>query len=199
MRPRGAPADSRVPGRVRARWGSLGLRLESVPNADPAASPKHVSSDYYYRIPVRPIYKGYPVYAYGHEPPGYLEWLKQQEPIIVWDEKGRAPTLQTDAGWIRAGEIVFDAPVGTGANAAIGEVQSKSWLAQTRAPVAADGTLPWFQYVVRRKGTVELQGGSCAFCHSPVMHDGRVLKGAQGNLPSAPRCLWVACRERCCR
>ncbi len=62
-----------------------------MPLAQPEASPKHVSSDYYYRIPVRPIYKSYAVYAYGHEPPGYFESLKQQEPVVVWDNKGRAP------------------------------------------------------------------------------------------------------------
>jgi hypothetical protein len=32
-----------------------------VPLADPIGSPKHVSADYYYRIPVRPIYKQYPI------------------------------------------------------------------------------------------------------------------------------------------
>jgi hypothetical protein len=31
--------------------------------ADTKASPKHAPADYYYRIPVRPIYKQYPVYA----------------------------------------------------------------------------------------------------------------------------------------
>ena len=38
---------------------------------------------------LRPIYKSYPVYVPGHESPGhelpaYMEWLKQQEPEIVW-------------------------------------------------------------------------------------------------------------------
>jgi hypothetical protein len=28
-----------------------------IPLADPVGSPKHVSADYYYRIPVAPIYK----------------------------------------------------------------------------------------------------------------------------------------------
>jgi hypothetical protein len=60
-------------------------------------SPKHVSADYYYRIPVRPIYKQYPIYAPGHEPPGYFEWLKKQKPVIVWDDKGHAPPLETEA------------------------------------------------------------------------------------------------------
>ena len=93
-------------------WDDAAVATHEVPLADPAASPKHVSSDYYYRIPVRAIYKGYPVYAPGREPAGYLDWLKRQDPVIVWDDKGNAPPLQSDADWIRAGEIVFDAPTG---------------------------------------------------------------------------------------
>src|ERR1700730_5928902 len=58
-----------------------------VPLTDASASPRQVSADYYYRIPVRAIYKNYPVYAPGHEPPGYLDWLRKQEPVIVWDDK----------------------------------------------------------------------------------------------------------------
>ncbi len=53
-----------------------------VPLANPLGSPKHVSADYYYRIPVAPIYKSYPVYAPGHEPPGYIDWLKQGQPAL---------------------------------------------------------------------------------------------------------------------
>jgi hypothetical protein len=34
-----------------------------VPSADPIGSPKHVFADYYYKIPVRPIYRCYPIYA----------------------------------------------------------------------------------------------------------------------------------------
>ena len=56
-----------------------------LPLADPSVSPKHVPADYYYRIPVRPIYKSYPVYAPGKEPQGYREWLKKQQPETVFD------------------------------------------------------------------------------------------------------------------
>jgi mono/diheme cytochrome c family protein len=49
--------------------------------------------------------------------------------------------------------------------------------------VAADGTYPFTRYVIRKKGEVELGGNSCAVCHTRVMPDGSVLKGAQGNLP----------------
>src|SRR5512138_1760279 len=88
-------------------WDDEELAGLEVPLAEAAASPTHISADYYYRIPVRPIYKSYPVYAPGQEPPGYQEWLKQQEPEMAFD----TAKLKTAADWIRAGEVVFDAPV----------------------------------------------------------------------------------------
>ena len=60
-------------------WDDAEMAGLQLPLVDSNASPKQVSSDYYYRIPVRTIYKNYPVYAPGKEPAGYLEWLKQQE------------------------------------------------------------------------------------------------------------------------
>src|ERR1700730_11269178 len=68
-------------------WDDKAMAELEVPLADASASPRQVSADYYYRIPVRAIYKNYPVYAPGHEPPGYLDWLRKQEPVIVWDDK----------------------------------------------------------------------------------------------------------------
>jgi hypothetical protein len=164
-------------------WDDAEIAKHEVPLAFAAASPKHVSSDYYYRIPVRPIYKGYPVYAPGHEPAGYMEWLQQQEPVIVWDDKGHAPELKTQADWIRAGDIVFDAALGGNTNITVEDVRNPEWLLRTGTPVPSTGTLPWFQYIVRRKGVVELGNNSCAFCHTRVMPDLTILKGAQGNLP----------------
>ena len=164
-------------------WDDAAIATHEVPLANPSASPKHVSSDYYYRIPVRPIYKGYPVYALGREPAGYLDWLKRQDPAIVWDDRGNAPSLLNESDWIRAGEIVFDAPTGARANIALEDVRNPKWLETIKVPVAADGTLPWFQYVLRSKGEVALSPSGCAFCHTRVMPDGSIIKGAQGNLP----------------
>lgn len=48
--------------------------------------------------------------------------------------------------------------------------------------VASDGTL-LIPYVIRKKGVVELGELSFADCHSRIMPDGTVLKGAQGNQP----------------
>src|SRR3974377_2159999 len=67
-------------------WDDPAMAALEVPLANPIGSPKHVPADYYYKIPVRPIYKQYPVYAPGHEPPGYMDWLKQQEPHVIWDD-----------------------------------------------------------------------------------------------------------------
>ena len=102
---------------------------------------------------------------------------------MVWDDKGRTPSLQTDADWIRAGELVFDAPLVMNTNIAVEDVRDERWQAATGAPVAGDGTLPWVQYVIRKKGVVELGSTSCGFCHTRIMPDGSKLKGAQGNLP----------------
>jgi len=60
-------------------WDDHAIATLEVPLANPAGSPKHVSSDFYYRIPVRPVYKTYPAYAPGREPEGYLDWLKQRD------------------------------------------------------------------------------------------------------------------------
>ena len=37
-------------------WDDFEMAKHEIPRADPAGSPKYVSSDYYYKIPVRPIY-----------------------------------------------------------------------------------------------------------------------------------------------
>jgi len=68
-------------------WDDDAMATLELPLANPIGSPKQVPGSYYYRIAVRPIYKSYPVYAPGHEPPGYIDWLKRQEPVILWDDK----------------------------------------------------------------------------------------------------------------
>jgi hypothetical protein len=144
-------------------WDDTQMATLEIPLTDPVGSPKHVSSDYYYRIPVRPIYKSYPVYAPGHEPPGYLNWLKQQEPVIVWDDNGHKPPLQTEADWIKAGEIVFDAPIALKGQGDVDatEVRRPEWYEKTGVPVTKDGVMPFLRYSVRKKVRSNLE-------HSPA-------------------------------
>ncbi len=163
-------------------WDDTALAALEVPLANPIGSPKHVPADYYYKIPARPIYKQYSLYAPDREPPGYMDWLKQQEPVIVWGEvngKRVAPPLKTEADWIKAGEMVFDsvlafAPV-------LPPPVAREFYRAGGRPVAADGVDPFAACVIRQKGKVEVGFIACADCHSRVMPDGSVIKGAQGN------------------
>jgi RoxA-like, cytochrome c-like len=163
-------------------WDEKALARLAVPLAEAAASPAPVSADYYYRMPVRPVYKSYPVYAPGKEPPGYFESLKQREPEVVFDP-GK---LQTGADWIGAGELVFDAPTTFDAGVGIvrvADVRNPQWYEKTGMPTARHGVLPFTRYVIRKKGQVEMGNFSCGMCHTRVMPDGSVIKGAQGNFP----------------
>jgi hypothetical protein len=173
-------------------WDDQSIATVELPLANPVGSPKHISSDYYYKIPVRPIYKSYPVYAPGHEPAGYIEWLRGQEPEIVWDDAGHKPALKTEADWIRAGVMVFDTPIyySTHRVVALDDVRNPSWYQKTGAPIAKDGTLPYVRYAIRKKGEVDLGDFACGFCHTRVMADGNVLKGAQGNFPFEKSKAW---------
>ncbi|SPE41764.1 exported hypothetical protein [Candidatus Sulfopaludibacter sp. SbA3] len=90
--PHGMAQNSRAPFHpaIPKTWDDSAMATLEVPLVDPAASPKHVPADYYYRIPVRSIYRQYPVYAPGREPRGYMEWLERQDPVPVWDGRQRA-------------------------------------------------------------------------------------------------------------
>ena len=160
-------------------WDDAEMAELQLPLVDTAASPKQISADYYYRIPVRTIYKNYPVYAPGKEPAGYLEWLKEQKPQSAFEPDA----LKNESDWIRAGELVFDSPNFYDNIATVPEVSDPQWYEKLSVPVAKDGTLPWFRYVIREEGKVELGTLSCATCHTRVMSDGSVVNGAQGNFP----------------
>ncbi len=157
-------------------WDQSDLDQMDVPVADPTYSQKAVSPDYYYRIPVIPIYKSYPVYAPDRAPVGYMEKLKRLAPELAFNPA----RLKTKEDWIRAGEIVFDASTTYGTDVGMQEL-APAWYAATGVPIANDGTIPWVRYVIRSTGNVEVGNLSCGFCHTRVLPDGSVAKGAQSN------------------
>jgi hypothetical protein len=168
-------------------WDDQAIGSLEVPLADTIASPVHVSADYYYRIPVRPLYKTYPVYHPSEEPPGYFERLKTVEPELTPFDPSK---FKTEADWIKAGELIFDEPIDFDIAGTTEQFRDPSYYTQIGIPVAKDGTVPFARYVVREKGKVEVGAGACGMCHTRVMPDGAVLKGAQGNFPfdrSGPR------------
>jgi hypothetical protein len=165
-------------------WDEDALARLEVPLPNPEFSPKAVPADYYYRIPVRPIYRGYPVYAHGKEPPGYFEALKQREPETIWSEEtGVRPRLETEADWRKAGEAVFDAAIFYDGVVTTAQVRNTDWHVQVQPPITEDGILPFTTYVIRERGKVEVGNNACGFCHTRVLPNGLVVKGAQGNFP----------------
>jgi hypothetical protein len=166
-------------------WDDGAMASLELPLADPAGSPRFVPSQYYYRIRVRPIFKSYPVYSPGHEPPGYLEWIKRQQPVILWDNADHKPPLKTEADWIQAGGVVFNSPTSydTDSLIRVSDVRDPAWHKRIGGFAAKDGTMPNVRYVVRTQGQVELGSFACAFCHTRIMPDGGFLKGPQGNFP----------------
>ena len=161
-------------------WDDEAMSSLELPLAFPAASPKYISADYYYKMPVRSIYKSYPVYHPDKEPADYMNWLKKQTPEIIFD----TAKLQTEQDWIQAGEVVFDAPIEFESSGTLfSGVRDKAWYEFNHAPITKDGIFPFMRYVIREKGKVELGVLSCAHCHTHVMPNGTIIRGAQGSFP----------------
>jgi hypothetical protein len=168
---------------IPATWDETAIASLELPLASTGVPPEHISRDYYYRIPVRPIYKSYPIYAPGKEPRGYFERLKQVEPEVVFD----AASLRTELDWTQAGELAFDAPISYDSDpiafVTLSGVLSPAWYQKVGVRLTKDGVMPYARYVIRKRGTVEVGNLACAMCHTRVMTDGSVIKGAQGNFP----------------
>lgn len=180
---------ARPPQNIPRTFDDQAMASLETPLAVKEASPVQISSQEYYSIPVAPVYKTYPVYHPGQEPAGYLDWLKQQEPEVVFDPA----VLKTSEDWIRAGERIFDKPIGfipMSSDPDKQDVRDMLWYQKTGTPVLANGTVPFFQYVIRKKGVIELGAFSCGSCHTRVMPDGIALKGAQGNFPFDKSTAW---------
>jgi hypothetical protein len=164
-------------------WEDAAMAILEVPLANPIGSPKQVPAEYYYRVPVRPIYKSYPIYAPGRGPAGYLDGLKSRDPEIVWDDGAHRPRLESEADWVKAGELVFMSPEFYEQIISAEEAQNPQWFEQIHPPLTAEGAISGSRYVVRTRGRVEVGSFGCATCHTRVMSDGSVVNGAQGNFP----------------
>lgn len=161
-------------------WTDLAMKNWELPNSNPEFSAQPVSEEFYYSLPERVIFKTYPVYHPDYEPDGYWEWLHEQEAEIVFDPKN----LKTEEDWIRAGELLFDYPIDTlGAVIGTEHVRDRDFYRDTQMPLTSEGVMPFAKWVVAGKGKVYLGNLSCGMCHTRVMDDGSLLKGAQGNWP----------------
>jgi hypothetical protein len=109
-----------------------------------------------------------------------LERLRTVEPQVVFD----SAKLTSKQDWIRAGEVVFEAPTAYEVpDMTSRDVADPAWYTYTGARLTPEGILPYLRYVVREKGKVEVGSLSCANCHLSVLKDGAVIKAGQGNFP----------------
>lgn len=162
-------------------WDIEKLRSMHLPYPDTTMVMEPVSEEYYYALPERVAYKTYPFYMPGREPKGYYEWLRKQQPEVIWN----AADMKTDEDWIKAGEIMYDLPqastlqvMDSAFMAALPELE-KHW--QKYIQITKDGVIPFLSIMVREKGKIELGNFSCGMCHTKMMPDGSLLKGGQGN------------------
>ena len=173
-------AATAIHSEVPRTWTDSAVSVLEVPLAKPNISPIHISEKDYYQLPVRTIYRSYPVYHPNRAPAGYMDWLNKQEPQIAFD----AASLKSPQDWIKAGEVVFNAAISYGpVFFSAQDVRNPEFFEKTGMPVAKDGTIPFARWVIRRKGQVELGSMGCNTCHTRVMPDGTVVPGAQGNNP----------------
>jgi hypothetical protein len=169
-----APFDPKAP--RPSLWNNQELSSITLPPALPEGNILYLPSEAYYQFEVLPIYKTYPVFGPEHEPKGYLDFLRRQDPQLVFDPR----KLTTEEDWVRAGKLVFEAPTDF---APLESIHDAEWFRAVRPPVTREGIVPAYSYVIRKKGVVEVGSGACSACHSRVLPDGTFLSGAQGNFP----------------
>jgi hypothetical protein len=91
--------------------------------------------------------------------------------------------LNTEADWIKAGEVVVDSVLGSLPLADRDLSSMRDYIAKRGIPLAKDGRLPFYDFCIVKKGRIEIGTGSCGSCHTRVMPGGWLLKGAQGSVP----------------
>lgn len=156
-------------------WDEKALQSMTLPLAALKTPVQYAPADWYYRIPERKIYRGYPVYRPDKEPPGYLNWLRAQEPELRFD----ASTLNTPADWILAGEDVFSSPDVFGLLDEDDLHDPSTWK-KFQFAVDYEGSLPGWRYVIRKKGKLEVATTLCGTCHQGII-DNLTATGAPGN------------------
>jgi mono/diheme cytochrome c family protein len=189
-------------------WDDRDVASFVLPAPDSRGHVKHISADFYYQMPVRRVFKSYPVYHPKYEPVidgrPYREWLAAQKPQAIL---GELSALRTEAEWSNRGAAlgkdVFEAAIADESDpflalVRVQDVRDAAWYERTGVPYADDGLVPFVRYLVTDKG-VQVSNLSCAMCHTRVVKlptgTTTVLAGAQGNFPF-DRVLANQLRER---
>jgi hypothetical protein len=171
-------------------WDAQALEGWATPLAA-GPSPGYLSPETYYAAPVDNL-RTYPVYHPDREPAGYRESLLARGPQPLIEPR----ELHTRADWIEAGRRVFeelDTPASRSddplvlAHFSDGKAVDK-YRDASHDTMSKDGVLLDYRWVVEKDGKLKLSFSSCAGCHTRVMPDGSLLRGAPCNfdLSDAP-------------
>ncbi len=162
-------------------WDAKQLATWATPIAGVNATPNFYSEADYYAAPLDNL-RTYPVYHPDFEPKGYREGLKKQgaQPMIEPEK------LKTEKDWLEAGGRVFDeldVPiVRTDDPRVFSYLKDREAIKQDGMKITREGIIPGIRWVVEKSGALKLTLSECAACHTRVMDDGTLIRGAQGNL-----------------
>jgi hypothetical protein len=162
-------------------WDAKALATWATPISGVNATPGYYSEEEYYAAPVDNL-RTYPVYHPDYAPKDYQGWLKRQgaQPMIEPEK------LQTERDWLEAGRRVFDEMdvvlVRTSDPRAFAYLQDREAINRDGVTVTREGVIPGIRWVVEKTGEVKLSLSECSACHTRVINDGTVIRGAQGNV-----------------
>lgn len=177
-RPQAKEEPSHFHPQIPAVWDDKEMEELELPLAS-HAKVRQMPAAYYNSLQVRTIYKTYPIYHPDSEPAGYFASLLKKDPESVFNPV----KLRSKQDWIDAGKQVFESAVDpTPVDRPFTDVRNRAWYAETEMPLAKGGVLPFYRYVIRERGKVEVTMDSCATCHTRVLPDGTMVPGAQGNI-----------------
>jgi hypothetical protein len=169
----GVHAQSVSPASIPKTWNEVDLADWATPVAGLNVRPTHISPAEYYSQRIDNL-RTYPVYAPGREPNGYWEMLQRVGPKPLIEPE----TLHGDADWTLAGQRVFEE-----LDFISLRTLDPKYIAETRSPdqsparVLPDGTLFGTRWVPTEQG-VALSFLNCGFCHTRVLSDNTVIRGA---------------------
>ena len=99
--------------------------------------------------------------------------------------------LTSEADWIAAGREVFDglhlAEFRTADPRAFRWADDPDLMAREGVTVATDGTIPGVRWLIDHDGELKITLAECSACHTRVLPDGSIVRGAQRNVQAVER------------
>jgi hypothetical protein len=174
-------AQLATPPGVPRLWTAETLSGWALPITGVRETPKYYTEAEYYAAPVDEV-RTYPVYIKSREPKGYRDWMRKQGPQPLIEPA----KLHSEADWIAAGREVFDglhlAEFRTADPRAFRWADDPERMAREGVTVAADGTIPGLRWLIDHDGQLKITLAECSGCHTRVLPDGSIVRGAQRNL-----------------